>query len=180
MKVEGRSIAQIGAELGVATRTLHVWFSDDLIKAEVRRLLQRVDDLFVERLAQAGMRALDEMVEFASTPATSAYYVCRTCGYGSQTPGNHGDPQAWCAGPWEQYERISENTKLRALDSIMDRVDQTTKLRDRVDAGADSSTVNNYLQVIQNMPDEELAGMLRAWGAETNGASGHQALPESS
>jgi hypothetical protein len=118
MKVEGRSIAQIGAELGVATRTLHV-------------------------------------------------------------PANHGDSQAPCVGPWDTYERISENTKLRALDSIMDRVDQTTKLRDRAEAGADGNTVN-YLQVIQNMPDEELAGMLRAWGAGTNGDSAHPALPESS
>lgn len=178
MKVEGRRISYMAEALGVKDRTLHLWFSDDLVKAEVARLLSRVEDVFVEARATAGLRALNELSAFSETPATriQATATCRTCGYVGTTTAPHGTADPKCDGPWDVTEReyIGEGTKVDALNSIMDRVDQTTRLRDRVEAqkAAPEGDTTNYTAVFNQMDDDTLAGLVALW-AKAQGADGH-------
>jgi hypothetical protein len=171
LRVEGRTNEQIAEDLGVAIRTLHVWFSDDLVKQEIRRLLERVEDVFVERKATAGLRALEELSRFSGKEAGKQLAVCRACGWFGMTPANHGDPQAPCSGPWEMREQISESTKLEALREVLDRVDETTTLRDRaraqeaLNSGGEGDGQTNYVQIFQQMSDADLARVMQRWAA---------------
>lgn len=174
MRVEGRNNAYIAEELGVQVRTLHVWFSDPLVKAEIKRLIGRIDDVFVERKATAGLRALDELSDFASADATlvRTTATCVVCGYVGSACNPHGSADPKCDGPWHVVEEryIGQQTKLDALAMVLDRVDDTTTLRDRAKAqealnsGSGSGDgATNYYQLFAQMPDDKVAEILRAW-----------------
>jgi AcrR family transcriptional regulator len=147
LKVEGKSIKLIAKELGVTTRTLHVWFSDETVKAEVRRLTERVDEIFVERLASSGLQALEKLTDIAIEAPRPV------------------DPNGREIG-------MHDDERLKYLESILDRVDRTTKLKDRVAAGEGGDT--NYQQIFMSMPDEKLAELMGVW-ASSNGHG--RALP---
>jgi hypothetical protein len=177
LKAEGANIARIHEELGVAISTLHRWFSDHLMKAEVQRLQGRIEDVFVERKATAGLRALTELSELGTKDAGILLAVCKTCGWFGSEPKWHGDPDNKCVGPWDrELVGISEETKITSLVEVLDRVDETTTLRDRAKAteainsggsgGAGDGQTNNFIQIFQKMSDEDLAGLLRAWNAK--------------
>ncbi len=69
MRIEGRSTEQICAALEVERRTVYLWFSDPLVKAELAGQVDHVNELFAERLAGAGLKALEALCEMASQPA---------------------------------------------------------------------------------------------------------------
>lgn len=173
LKVEGHRIAQISVELGVKDRTLHVWFSDPLMKAEIARLVDAVEDVFLERKATIGLRALETLSDFAEMPAARVAQTCtcRTCGYVGGNCQPHGAVDPKCDGPWDTVETryIGESTKLDALRELLDRVDHTTKLRDRaeaqkaVNAGDGEGGASTYIQILNNATDEDLALLLSRW-----------------
>lgn len=172
LKVEGKRNAYIAEELGVAVRTLHVWFSDDLMKAEIERLSERIDDIFTHTLATLGLRALNELSDFADTNARRIQAHCGMCQWFGDAPIPHGDPAAPCNGPWKVVEYIGESTKLDALREVLDRVDRTARLRDRAQAQAalpDSGGTQNYLQIFQQMDDDSIAALLHTWATGGNG-----------
>lgn len=179
LKVEGKTIAHIAEELGVATRTLHVWFSDDLIKAELSRLHERIEDVWVQRRSEVGLRALDELMGFAEVNAVKTQAQCVMCNWYGESPEPHGDPNALCYGPYDRVPHISEGIKLDALREILDRIDQSAKLRDRAEAqkalngGADGGGQVNYLAIFQNASDEDIAGLLRRWATVDASPNGH-------
>jgi AcrR family transcriptional regulator len=179
LKVEGRTIDYISEHLGVAPRTLHVWFSDDLVKEEIERILGDVDDLFKRRLAESGFTALDELNRFAALPAAKVTWACTSCTYEGAARHAHmrdlevvaegGPRRERCDGPWEKLETISQGTKMAAIESVLDRVDQTTRLRDRAEAvaaaneGGGEVGAGNLIQVFQAMPDHELTALFQQW-----------------
>lgn len=170
LRVEGKTNTQICEDLGVAMRTLHVWFSDERMKAEIKRLTDRIEDVFVERKATAGLRALEELSRFSGKEAGKQLAICQACGWFGATPANHGNPQVPCTGPWELREQISESSKLEALREVLDRVDETTTLRDRARAqealnsgGNEGGSGGNFVQIFQQMDDETLAKIARRW-----------------
>lgn len=176
MKVEGRSIDFIHQELGVQKRTLYLWFSDDKMKAEIDRLISDVERLFAERMASAGMRALDEMVEFAESNGKRQQAHCETCGWFDDVPKNHGNPDNPCTGPYRVVQYITEGSKLKALDSIMDRVAPTARHRDKAEmvkaeneGGGGGGGDTNFNALFANMNDEQLADALKLWGMNGNG-----------
>ena len=68
MRIEGRPPEEIAKELEVEKRTVYLWFSDPRIKAELVGQVDRVNELFAERLAGAGLKALEALCEMASQP----------------------------------------------------------------------------------------------------------------
>lgn len=178
MRAEARKNKDIAAELGVKERTLHLWFSQEVFKAEVSRLLQNVDEAFTERMASAGLRAIEELTEFSQQSATRIMAVCETCGWFGPNPISHGAKDSMCTGPWEMRHFISEGTKVNALREVLDRVDHTTTLRDRAamvearQSGGSSGEgdVTQIINVIANKTDEELLELVRTkMGLNGNG-----------
>ena len=144
LKAEGRSIKYISDELGVAVRTLHVWFSDDIVKEEVARLTDEVEHNFVQRLSQAGMQALDHLVEVATDASNTAV-----------------DSQGRTRG-------IEWNTRLEMLNSILDRIPQGARIEHQAEAiaaanGGENSSIQVLISTFQSMPDEQLAGLFQEW-----------------
>lgn len=176
MRVEGKKNDYIARELGVTHRTLHVWFSQEIFKAEIRRLLDHVDEVFAEKLAGAGLRAISELSEFAATNAVRVQAHCQTCGWFGMTPANHGSTDAPCTGPWEIREFIGESTKIEAITELLDRLPQTARIRDipapALPPGGAGDT--NYMAIFANMDDKALAEYVRNWQSAANG---HDAQP---
>lgn len=185
LKVEGRSIAQISEALGVTPRTLHVWFSDQSVKDEVARLLERVEDVYIEKMATAGLAALSELTDFATMPAgrVRVRAECKTCGYVGETTSPHGTADPKCDGPWRvvETEYIGESTKLDAIREILDRQDRTTRLKDRVEAqkaaNGEGAGFQQILNVVQGASDAQLAELLNRWHAQHNGDSPNGTAP---
>lgn len=68
MRIEGIPTDQICEELGVEKRTVYIWFSDPLVKAELSVQVQLVNEIFGEKLAAAGVAALDQLKALAQAP----------------------------------------------------------------------------------------------------------------
>jgi hypothetical protein len=68
LKIEGRRPPQIAEELDVALHTVHIWFSEPLVKDEVQKQLERVNEIFAERLASASLSGLEVLLEIAQVP----------------------------------------------------------------------------------------------------------------
>ena len=68
MRLEGASTEEICEALEVQPRTVYLWFGNPLVKAEQARQLRNVTELFVEKLASAGIAAMDQLMEMASQP----------------------------------------------------------------------------------------------------------------
>lgn len=62
LKAEGKSPTEIAAELSVKLRTVHLWFSDDQMKAHVNKLMDDADKELTRRMAVAGMHGIDALV----------------------------------------------------------------------------------------------------------------------
>lgn len=60
MRIAGESHAAIEARLGVKRRTLYLWFGDPLVKDEIEAQMRNVRQIFVEKLVETGLVALDE------------------------------------------------------------------------------------------------------------------------
>lgn len=68
MRIEGASTTGICDELDVEKRTVYLWFSDPLVKAELANQVDRINELFAERLAGVALKALDALCEMAELP----------------------------------------------------------------------------------------------------------------
>jgi hypothetical protein len=68
MRIEGRSNDYIAEQLDVKKRTVVFWWMDDKVQAEIDRLMQDVENKFVERLATLGMVALDQQEQILKEP----------------------------------------------------------------------------------------------------------------
>lgn len=60
MRIAGESHAAIEARLGVKRRTLYLWFGDPLVKVEIEAQMRNIREMFVEKLVETGLIALDE------------------------------------------------------------------------------------------------------------------------
>ena len=63
MRLDGRSTDQITETVGIRRRTLYIWFSDPLVKAELTRQLVNVNQLFAEKCAAASLAGIDALME---------------------------------------------------------------------------------------------------------------------
>jgi hypothetical protein len=68
MRLEGASTEEICECLEVEKRTVYIWFGDPLVKAELKRQLERINELFAERLASGAVSALEELKRMAEMP----------------------------------------------------------------------------------------------------------------
>lgn len=65
MRIEGMRSSDIARELNVVPRTVHLWFSDPLVKAELERQRGRVFEVFADKLTDIGLRAMNELERLA-------------------------------------------------------------------------------------------------------------------
>jgi hypothetical protein len=68
MRVEGRTTDEICSALEIKPRTLYLWFSDPLVKAELRAQLETVNEIFAEKLAETAVQGLTALAEAATAP----------------------------------------------------------------------------------------------------------------
>lgn len=68
MRIEGVPTEEICDRLDVEKRTVYLWFSDPLVKAELVVQLQLVNAAFAERLATAGLVAFEQLRALAEAP----------------------------------------------------------------------------------------------------------------
>lgn len=68
LKIEGKPPADIAVALGVKERSVHLWFSDDQIKAELQRQVEKINEVFVQRMAEVGMVGIHELLALARIP----------------------------------------------------------------------------------------------------------------
>ena len=68
MRIEGRSTDEICEALEIQPRSLYIWFSDPLVKAELNRQLDRINEVFAQKLAETAVSGLTALAEIASTP----------------------------------------------------------------------------------------------------------------
>lgn len=75
----------------------------------------------------------------------------------------------------DRDEALSANTKLEIAQDLMDRLPATTRVRERGGQPPQPQGNTNNTQIIANMSDSELAGMLNGgWRAMLNpGQNGH-------
>lgn len=125
MKVEGKSQDYIHEQLGVTKRTLSKWFSDDLMKSYIGDLEQAVEANFADKLATAGMSALQSLVELVEKPDTDS--------------------------------TISANQKMLVAAEILDRLPETSRVRERQQApGAGNQTL-----IFANKSNDEIVDFLQ-------------------
>ena len=72
MRLEGLSTETTCEQLEIKPRTLYVWFSDPLVKAELVERQRRINELFAERLALVASSALDELETLVKAPTRGA------------------------------------------------------------------------------------------------------------
>ena len=72
MRLEGLSTETICERLEIKPRTLYLWFSDPLVKAELAERQRRINELFAERLALVASSALDELETLIKAPTQGA------------------------------------------------------------------------------------------------------------
>lgn len=69
MRVEGMSNADIAEGLKVKVETLIGWWADPLVREEIDRLGDLADNALANRLATAGIQALETLTEIAQKPS---------------------------------------------------------------------------------------------------------------
>jgi Homeodomain-like domain len=72
MRLEGVPTEQICEQLEIKPRTLYIWFSDPLVKAELAERQRRINELFAERVAVVASSALDELEAMVKGPTQGA------------------------------------------------------------------------------------------------------------
>lgn len=78
MRIAGESHAAIEARLGVKRRTLYLWFGDPLVKDEIEAQMRNIRQVFVEKLVETGLIALDETQGLLRQPIVDAPLDART------------------------------------------------------------------------------------------------------
>lgn len=63
MKLEGRTYDEIEAALPVKRRTLYAWFMDPLVKQELQNQMERMQQVFAEKMAGLGVAAMEGLLE---------------------------------------------------------------------------------------------------------------------
>jgi hypothetical protein len=68
MRLEGQTTDEICSALEIKRRTLYLWFSDPLVKTELQAQLERINQLFAEKLAETAVQGLTALAEVATAP----------------------------------------------------------------------------------------------------------------
>jgi AcrR family transcriptional regulator len=68
MRLDGRTPDQIAENLGVQRRTVYLWFSDPLVKAELESEHAQLSNRLREKIATAAVAAVDALREMIATP----------------------------------------------------------------------------------------------------------------
>jgi hypothetical protein len=63
MRIAGHSNAEIIADLGIRERTLWLWWSDPMVKAEIDQQIDGINRIFMERMAGIGLAAMEALRE---------------------------------------------------------------------------------------------------------------------
>lgn len=61
LRLEGKKADEIAEELEVTLRTVHIWFSDPLVKNQMNELVARSNEIFAEKMALGGIVGMDEL-----------------------------------------------------------------------------------------------------------------------
>jgi hypothetical protein len=142
MRLEGVNNATICDELRIQRDTLYRWWCDDLVKAELQRQAEHIDEVFAEKIASAGFRALDKLLEVATEADRPV------------------DPQG-------MPQAMSDDQRLKYLESILDRLPALARVRERGVAqqggvvpgmGGDVNTVVN---MFRDMDEQALLAFLQ-------------------
>jgi AcrR family transcriptional regulator len=72
LRAAGTSPEEIAEELGVHRETVYVWFSDPLVKAELNKEIELINERLADRLAAAADRAFSELEAIAMESAQGA------------------------------------------------------------------------------------------------------------
>jgi hypothetical protein len=67
MRLAGSSPAAIAEHLMVKRRTIYLWFSDPLIKGELARRVEQINDSVDDRLATVALLAIDRLGELVDS-----------------------------------------------------------------------------------------------------------------
>lgn len=70
LKLSGASGAEIAEQVGVERRTVYLWMSDPLVKDELERQLERLNDEVAVRLATAALAGLEQLTDLLRRPAS--------------------------------------------------------------------------------------------------------------
>lgn len=68
LRIEGYKNEDIASTLGISKRTLELWFSDPLVKDYIQDLAENVEVAFAEKLATAGMTAVQQLTDLLQKP----------------------------------------------------------------------------------------------------------------
>lgn len=68
LKLNGASGAAIAQSVGVKRRTVYLWMGDPLVKHELERQLERLNDEVALRLAAAALAGLEELTGLLGQP----------------------------------------------------------------------------------------------------------------
>jgi hypothetical protein len=69
MKIDGAPGVAIAETLDVELRTVYLWMSDPLVKQELARQLERVNESFAQRLAIAALQGLEALRDLVEEPS---------------------------------------------------------------------------------------------------------------
>jgi len=68
LKLSGASGAEIAERVGVERRTVYLWMGDPLVKDELERQLERLNDEVAVRLATAALAGLEQLTDLLRQP----------------------------------------------------------------------------------------------------------------
>jgi hypothetical protein len=143
LRLEGANNATICDELRIQRDTLYRWWSDDLVKAELQRQAEHIDEVFAEKLASAGFKALEKMLEVAVDA--------------DRPTDPDGIPQP-----------MSDDQRLKYLTEIMDRLPALSRVRERAGQATGGPVVpgmggdiNTVVNMFQEMDERTLLAFLQ-------------------
>jgi len=142
MRLEGMSNADICDELNIQRATLYRWWSDELVKAELQRQAEHIDEVFAEKIASAGFKALEKMLAVATEA--------------DRPVDANGLPAP-----------MSDDQRLKYLESILDRLPALARVRERHGEAQPQSAlpgmggdVNTVVNMFRGMDDDALLAFL--------------------
>jgi transposase len=68
MKLNGASGQEIASTLGVRVRTVYLWMGDPLAKVELERQVERVNELFAQRLTATALTSVEQLQRLLEMP----------------------------------------------------------------------------------------------------------------
>ncbi len=72
LRIEGKKPEEIAKILNRKTRTIHLWASEPIYKEELERQLTYIERVFAERMAEAGLVGLEQLVDLVQMPVNAA------------------------------------------------------------------------------------------------------------